>query len=225
MPARERLRTERPELATDLKGMFMALNEVWEQVPQEEKDKLQKEYEEEMEIWKPKWEAYKKTDSYKEFCLLKQELCSFDSTQTNSGSGLQRLSRMLCRAEEYKDKKEKKKFLKAESKKAPKRPKSGYALFCDEIRDRVKEEVMAKGGSMGDIGKKMSEEWNAVPETKKAEYQEMSQAQKEEFQVKFAEYKTTQDFKDFQLKKAKMDGRHALNALTRTTHKDSERLA
>ena len=39
----------------------------------------------------------------------------------NSGSGLQRLSRMLCRAEEYKDKKEKKKFLKAESKKAPKR--------------------------------------------------------------------------------------------------------
>ncbi|CAK8985915.1 unnamed protein product [Durusdinium trenchii] len=174
--------------------MFMALNEVWEQVPQEEKDKLQKEYEEEMEIWKPKWEAYKKTDSYKEFCLLKQE---------------------------YKDKKEKKKFLKAESKKAPKRPKSGYALFCDEIRDRVKEEVMAKGGSMGDIGKKMSEEWNAVPETKKAEYQEMSQAQKEEFQVKFAEYKTTQDFKDFQLKKAKMDGRHALNALTRTTHKDA----
>ena len=35
-----------------------------------------------MEIWKPKWEAYKKTDSYKEFCLLKQELCSFDSTQS-----------------------------------------------------------------------------------------------------------------------------------------------
>lgn len=30
-------------------------------------------YEEEMEIWKPKWEAYKKTDSYKEFCLAKQD--------------------------------------------------------------------------------------------------------------------------------------------------------
>ena len=26
---------------------------------------------------------------------------------------------------------------------------------------------------------------------------------------------------DFQLKKAKMDGRHALNALTRTTYKDA----
>jgi len=194
MPARDRLKTERPELMTDLKAMFTALNEIWEQVSQEEKDRLQKEYEEEMEIWKPKWEAYKKTDSYKEFCLAKQE---------------------------YKDKKEKKKFLKAESKKAPKKPRPGYGIFSDEIRNRVKEEVMGAGGSMGDIGKKISEEWNALSETKKAEYQEMAQRQKEEFMIKFAEYKKTQDWKDFQLKKAKMDGRHALNALNRTTYKDA----
>eukprot|EP00434_Breviolum_minutum_P017051 symbB.v1.2.015044.t1/scaffold1112.1/size147309/2 len=171
MPARERLAAEKPDLKKDLKGMFDALNAVWEEVPQEEKDRLQKEYEEEMEIWKPKWEAYKKTDSYREFCLAKQE---------------------------YKDKKEKKKFLKAESKKAPKKPRPGYGIFSDEIRLRVKEEVMGA-----------------------AEYQEMAQQQKEEFMVKFAEYKKTQDWKDFQLKKAKMDGRHALNALTRDTYKDA----
>jgi len=194
MPARERLAAEKPDLKKDLKGMFDALNAVWEEVPQEEKDRLQKEYEEEMEIWKPKWEAYKKTDSYKEFCLAKQE---------------------------YKDKKEKKKFLKAESKKAPKKPRPGYGIFSDEIRLRVKEEVMGAGGTMGDIGKKISEEWNALSEIKKAEYQEMAQQQKEEFLVKFAEYKKTQDWKDFQLKKAKMDGRHALNALTRDTYKDA----
>eukprot|EP00438_Fugacium_kawagutii_P032246 Skav200872 [mRNA] locus=scaffold3562:118485:120483:- [translate_table: standard] len=72
------LHWQKPELLTDLKKMFEALNEVWEKVTQEEKDQLQKEsppqwYEAEMEIWKPKWEAYKKTDSYREFCLAKQE--------------------------------------------------------------------------------------------------------------------------------------------------------
>ncbi len=70
----------------DLGKMMAACREVWEQVPQEQKDQMQEKhtaqtsgwlkvlrYDAEMEIWKPKWEEYKKTDSYKEFCLEKQE--------------------------------------------------------------------------------------------------------------------------------------------------------
>ncbi len=41
------------------------------------------------------------------------------------------------------------------------RPKSGWGIFGDEVRARVKEEVMAEGGGMGDIGKKIAEEWSA----------------------------------------------------------------
>jgi len=70
---RARIKQEQPELATDLKGMAEALRKVWEEHPQAEKDRLTKLYEEEMEIWKPKWEAYKLTDRYKEFFELKQD--------------------------------------------------------------------------------------------------------------------------------------------------------
>ncbi|CAE6967578.1 HMGB2 [Symbiodinium sp. KB8] len=193
-PARERLKTERPELATDLKAMMAAMNDVWEQVPQEEKDRMEAEFQKEMEIWQPKWEAYKKTASFKEFKCLKQE---------------------------YLDRKERRKFLKAAAKNAPKRPKSGYMIFASEARDKVKEEVMAAGGSLGDIGKRIADLWKELPEAKKAEYDETSQAQKEEFRVKFAEYKKTADFKDFQTRKAKMEGKHGLRQLQLTTHKEA----
>eukprot|EP00439_Symbiodinium_sp_Y106_P019989 s4375_g2.t1 len=180
-PARERLKTERPELATDLKAMMAALNDVWEQVPQEEKDRMEAEFQKEMEIWQPKWEAYKKTASFKEFKCLKQE---------------------------YLDRKEKRKFLKAAAKNAPKKPKSGYMIFASEARDKVKEEVMAVGGSLGDIGKRIADLWKELPEAKKAEYDETSQAQKEEF-------------RDFQTRKAKMEGKHGLRQLQLTTHKEA----
>ncbi|CAE6941301.1 Hmgb2 [Symbiodinium natans] len=193
-PARERLRIERPELAADLKGMMAALNEIWEQVPQEEKDKMEQEFQKEMEIWQPKWEAYKKTDSFKEFKCLKQD---------------------------YLDRKEKRKFLKAAAKTAPKKPKSGYMLFSGEMRDKVKEEVMSAGGSLGDIGRRIADLWKELPESKKAEYDEISQAQKEEFRVKFAEYTKTDDFKVFQTNKAKMEGKHELRKLLLNTHKEA----
>ena len=35
-------------------------------------------YDAEMEIWRPKWDAYRKTDSYKEFCIEKQDCLSSD---------------------------------------------------------------------------------------------------------------------------------------------------
>merc|ERR1719230_1084947 len=70
---RAELKEKRPELASDLKGMGIALAEEWTKVPQEEKDRLEVEYNKEMEIWRPKWAAYKETDSYKDFVEVKSD--------------------------------------------------------------------------------------------------------------------------------------------------------
>eukprot|EP00930_Biecheleria_cincta_P044270 TRINITY_DN303_c0_g1_i6.p1 TRINITY_DN303_c0_g1~~TRINITY_DN303_c0_g1_i6.p1 ORF type:complete len:1318 (-),score=418.92 TRINITY_DN303_c0_g1_i6:568-4521(-) len=190
--ARARLKEERPELAMDLKAMGAALKEEWEKVPQEEKDRLQEIYDKEMEVFRPLWAAYKETDSYKEYCDVKQV---------------------------WLDGREKKKLFKAHAKQAPKKPRSGYGIFSGEIRERVKTEVMARGGGMGDIGVQISEEWAAVPEVKKAEYAEQAQREKEEFAVKWEAHKETDIFKKFMTDKAKMEGRHKLKQLERTTFK------
>ncbi|CAE7618338.1 cka1 [Symbiodinium pilosum] len=138
--------------------------------------------------------------------------------------------------QDYLDRKEKRKFLKAAAKKAPKKPdtdrngrpgqnsggpKSGYMLFSSEIREKVKEEVMAAGGGLADIGRKIADNWKELPETKKAEYDETSKSQKEVFQVEYAEYKKTEDFKDFQKQKAKLEGKHELRKLQLNTYKEA----
>lgn len=114
-----------------------------------------------------------------------------------------------------------KKLFKAHSKQAPKKAKSSYGIFAGEIRDRVKEAVMSAGGTMGDIGVKIAAEWAEVPEAKKAEYAEMAQRQKEEFDVLFGEHKKTDIYKKFLEDRAKMEGKHKLKKLERTTFKDA----
>ena len=49
MAARLRLKSERPELATDFSAMSAELNAAWAAVPVEEKDSMQKKYEADME--------------------------------------------------------------------------------------------------------------------------------------------------------------------------------
>merc|ERR1712127_1124489 len=63
----------------------------------------------------------------------------------------------------------------------PKRPKSGYMIFGGEMREKAQKEVMDAGGGMGDIGKKISEWWDAYPETEKAELAARSARMKEEY--------------------------------------------
>ena len=120
--ARKRLKEEQPELAADLRAMGLALKGEWGQVSDEEKARMTEQYEEEMEIWRPKWAEYKKTPHYKEFFEIKQD---------------------------WIDKRAIKKLIKKQD--APKRPKAGYMIFAGEIRDRVKEEVFKAGGSMLDM--------------------------------------------------------------------------
>jgi len=187
--ARPRLKEAKPELATDLKAMGLALKEEWDKVPQETKDKMQKEYEAEMEIWKPKWAAYKLTQHYKEFFEIKQD---------------------------WIDARQRKKLCKKAAKEAPKRPRSGYMIFAGEIRERVQKEVMEAGGGMGDIGKKISEEWGNVNDDKKAEYAAQSAKQKEVFDVEYAKYKDTEAFATFCIDKAKLEAKQMLKKLVRT---------
>eukprot|EP00442_Polarella_glacialis_P052180 CAMPEP_0115150676 /NCGR_PEP_ID=MMETSP0227-20121206/65176_1 /TAXON_ID=89957 /ORGANISM="Polarella glacialis, Strain CCMP 1383" /LENGTH=1249 /DNA_ID=CAMNT_0002561077 /DNA_START=69 /DNA_END=3819 /DNA_ORIENTATION=+ len=196
--ARVRIKAENPAIASDLSAMGLALKAAWEAVPQEEKDRRSAIYEEEMEIWRPKWAVYKETEHYKEFCMIKQD---------------------------WLEGREKKKLCKKHSKVAPKRPKSGYMIYAGEIRERVQKEVMDAGGGMGDIGKKISENWNVLSEAQKAEYGEMSSRQKEVYVGVYAEYKTTDTFREFMESKAKMEGRHGVKKLERTAFKDAPKRA
>ena len=130
-------------------------------------------YEAEMEIWKPKWEAYRKTDSYKEFCLLKQELMALLSLTLSlidilaSAFSSDSLG-LTCPGVQGQEGEEK--VLEGRSQEGPKevpaslcssvfkcskdshfypfcsicngfRPRPGYGIFSDEIRNRVKEAV------------------------------------------------------------------------------------
>mmetsp|Transcript_56351 Transcript_56351/g.158843 ORF Transcript_56351/g.158843 Transcript_56351/m.158843 type:complete len:1194 (+) Transcript_56351:47-3628(+) len=187
--ARARIKVERPELIMDLKGMAMALKDAWDQCPEAEKIKLQAEYEKEMAIWKPKWEAYKQTQHYKEFFEIRQD---------------------------YIDKKTQKKLVKKLNQNAPKRPKSGYMIHSGEIRERVQKEVIEAGGGMGDIGKRIAEIWNGLSEAKKAEYGEQSARQKVQFDKDFAEYRKTPDFAHFMEEKPKLEARQMLKKIQRT---------
>mmetsp|Transcript_36179 Transcript_36179/g.115064 ORF Transcript_36179/g.115064 Transcript_36179/m.115064 type:complete len:1222 (-) Transcript_36179:108-3773(-) len=187
--ARAKIKEQRPELAMDLKGMALALKEEWEKVPEEEKERMQQEYQQEMEVWRPKWAAYKQTQHYKEFFEIKQD---------------------------WIDARARKKLVKKLNKDAPKRPKSGYMLFAGEIRERVQKEVMDAGGGMGDIGKKISEEWGALSEEKKAEYAAQSAEMKKKFDVEIVEYKKGTDWANFCTEKAKMESKQMQKKLIRT---------
>jgi len=178
----------------DLAALGGILKQAWDETPEADKEAMQKVYEEEMEIWRPKWAAYKQTDGYKDFFEERQD---------------------------WQDARNTKKQRKKLNKDAPKRPKSGYMIYAGEVREAVQKEVFAAGGGMGDIGKKISEMWQAVPEFKKAEYGEQSAKLKEIFDVEFAAYKKTDTWKHFLTEKAKLEGSQSLKKIQRTKFRDA----
>jgi hypothetical protein len=141
--ARVRLKEGRPELLTDIRGMAKALAEEWGKFPEEEKARMTGIYEEEMEIWKPKWAAYKETPHYKEFFEVKQD---------------------------WIDKRARKKLRKKMNANAPKRVKSGYMLFASEHRERIMKNLKGERPDIGDCMKRISLEWQELLETAKAKY-------------------------------------------------------
>lgn len=190
-PARERLKAERPELLVDLSAMGKALAEEWAKVSDDEKAKMQAVYEKEMEIWRPKWAAYKETDGYKKFFEIKQDWID---------------ARAL------------KKLQKKMTTDAPKRPKSSYMLFAAEVRDECNEEAKAKGLGMGDAARMIAERWQALSEDKKAAFEETSRRQKAVFEVEFGKYRKGESFRDYMDAKSKMEAKQKLKKNLRTSH-------
>jgi len=269
--ARKRIKEENPALATDLKGMADALKKAWEDTPEAEKERLTAEYETEMEIWRPKWAAYKETDHYKQFFEIKQDWMDIKTkkkmikSHTKGKIEVGNVVRVAANFEMAYPEEEgtsgnyklsvgqkgtiaavnigelphceieweglgkkvflKKYFGKLEDPDIPKRPKSGYMLFAGEVRERAQKEVMEAGGGMGDIGKKVSEWWEATSEVKKAEYGERSARIKEVYDKEFLVYKATTKFKQFENKKVNLESTQKLKKVNRVTMVDAPKRA
>merc|ERR1719356_755500 len=89
-------------------------------------------------------------------------------------------------------------------------------IFASEVRGRVSEEVKAAGGGLSDIGKKIADEWAAVSEAKKGEYDSIAAKQKEKYLVEYAEYKKSDKFKKFVMDKAILESKQKQKKLIRT---------
>lgn len=78
----------------------------------------------------------------------------------------------------------------------PKRPKSGFLLYCDDERAKLieKEKKALKKGekfSLGIVQKKLGEMWKKLPEPKKTKYLEQTEKEKEDYYDKITEYETS----------------------------------
>ena len=72
---------------------------------------------------------------------------------------------------------------------APKRPKSGYMIFADGIRESVLEKVRADGRGLEEAGRIIKKRWAEFSEAKKRDYDEKSQKMKIACDKDFAVYK------------------------------------
>jgi hypothetical protein len=69
----------------------------------------------------------------------------------------------------------------------PRRPKNGYLIYLNEVRDKHRKKHPKK--SMGDITKLISQEWNKLNEEKRKPYNTKAQELKEEYEENIKEYK------------------------------------
>nr|ACA57879.1 High mobility group protein B3 (predicted) [Plecturocebus moloch] len=75
---------------------------------------------------------------------------------------------------------------------APKRPPSGFFLFCSEFRPKIKSTNL--GISIGDVAKKLGEMWNNLNDSKKQPYITKAAKLKEKYEKDVADYKSKGKF-------------------------------
>jgi len=95
----------------------------------------------------------------------------------------------------HSDAKKKKKVMKLKPFKdplAPKKPKSAFMLFCDDLRPTIKEEL--GNIPVPEMGKELGRRWSEVQEDVKAKYLEVSAALKVEYEKEVANYTPSKDF-------------------------------
>ena len=78
---------------------------------------------------------------------------------------------------------------KFKDKNPPKKPNSGYMLYCEKNRARVKGSL-PKSATFSDIIKKMAGEWRALSEEKKIEFNKLAEDDKSRYQQELDEYKS-----------------------------------
>lgn len=71
---------------------------------------------------------------------------------------------------------------------APKRPPSGFFLFCSEFRPKIKS--TNPGISIGDVAKKLGEMWNNLSDGEKQPYNNKAAKLKEKYEKDVADYKS-----------------------------------
>ncbi|KAK7170677.1 hypothetical protein R3I94_000776 [Phoxinus phoxinus] len=71
---------------------------------------------------------------------------------------------------------------------APKRPPSGFFLFCSDHRPQIKAQYPSLG--IGDVAKKLGEQWNSLTDSNKQPYLIKANKLKDKYQKDVADYKT-----------------------------------
>ena len=77
---------------------------------------------------------------------------------------------------------------------APKKPKSGFVLFCEEKRPKIMEKVKKacvkkkEKFNLGVVQKELGQMWTSLNEEEKHKYSELAEKDKERYQNEFEEY-------------------------------------
>lgn len=165
---RAKVKAENPEMKH--KDVTSKLGEMWGSLDEDVKKKYKETASAEMDIWKKKFEAYKKTDEYKAWQREKAD------EQQSKGKA-----------------KRKKKAPKDPN--APKRPSTGFFLFVQDNRESVKASLPEEDQKKVTlVTKKCGEMWKECSEEQKAKYKEKSAKLKQEYDEKLKAYKQTDEY-------------------------------
>ena len=102
---------------------------------------------------------------------------------------------------------------------APKKALSGYLLFSESIRKKVKEENPDK--KMTELSKIIGQQWSSLSDNKKLKFKKESLKNKEEYNKKMKEYNKLCSFEDF-INFHGPKGQEMLNEYTKSLEKDEE---
>lgn len=70
----------------------------------------------------------------------------------------------------------------------PKKPKSGYMLYCEENRENVKSSL--DNATFSDVIKKMAKDWNSLDEAGKSKYSVLADEDKVRYARQLEDYKS-----------------------------------
>jgi len=169
---REKVKAENAGISH--KEVTAKLGEMWNSLDEEVKKTYKEKATAEMQVWKAKFEQYKKTPEYADWQ---------DKKAASAGP---------------KGKKGKKKKPPKDPN-APKRPSTGFFLFVSEKRAEVKASLPESDQKkVTVITKKCGELWKAAGPEEQAKYKEKSKKLKEKYDEELAAYKTTQNYRDYQ---------------------------